>query len=233
MRTSRSAGVVLVLVTAAALTGCGSSGSSSAPKVSPLSKADATSALLTQDNLGSGFTSRTDDASSTDAPGCLAPLDKLTEAKAPVKAKSEYQATSDTGFPLLASEVTSYRSVAAAKGAISAARTSMASCTSVDDTAKDGTITKLSVTITDEKIDGADDEFNLEATGTLTEGGQTVPFGLFLAAVRIKNSISATSIGDLAGAFPQLDDFVTVAVDRLKAVVAGRTPPTATITPAG
>jgi hypothetical protein len=226
---------VAVLALGAALVGCGSSSGGdskdSSSKSLKLSKADATAALLTQENLGTAFKPDTSADNTTASPGCLTAVDAITDKNdAPIHVKTDFQTDDEDSFPLVGNQVASYDSVADAKAAVTKLRDALASCTSVDDSAgKDPSsdvITKLTVGTSAEKASAKDDdELNIKAVGQISGSGGNYPIGLYLAVVRIKNNLSITSVGALSKDAPAgAENYVVIAQGRLAAVINGDDP---------
>jgi hypothetical protein len=237
LRSSRPMATRVVAASATAvllgafLAGCGSSSKdkdssgdkkSDTPSVKVLSVPEATTALLTQTNLGAGVKLDPTADHSSAAPGCLTPVDEITDkTDAPTHAVVDFVADNETQFPSVTSQVNSYASVADAKKAMTDLRETLKSCTSVEEEGFKADIQSAD----DKSADTIDDQYNLAALGTIENGGQTSPIGLFLAVARVDNNISLITVGALATTPPgDIPTLVKIVNDRLAAVVAGKQP---------
>lgn len=130
------------LLLGAVLSGCGSYSKDSdfddketAPKVNALTEPEANTALMTLQNLGGQSKLDAEADRSSPAPGCLDAFDEITDA--PVNAIRDFTADTETGFPLLMSQVHFHDSVEDAKEALDDFRDDMKEYTEVDDTDSD------------------------------------------------------------------------------------------------
>jgi hypothetical protein len=222
----------LALSLGAALTGCGSSGGggghgSTAPKV--LTAAQAASSVIALEDLGTGFkvdTSKDDDSKTNF--GCLDGLDSLdkTKVKAPRSKEIDYAAASDIGVPAVFSKVGSFADAATAGSLLDKFENAIKGCTSVDATDSDGFHVKLTVK-TDEATSGAGAtrQVNMTASGTGTTQGLTFPFGIRMSAIQVGNDITLVGFVSFGtDVTPEADKVCAIALERLVAVVDGKTP---------
>lgn len=222
------------LVLAAALAGCGSDSDSkdkgeskdSAPKVSALTTAEATTALMTVGNLGGQFEENPNADHTTKSPGCLAALDPFTDdTEAPTDAVRDF-ATSSNESVAITSQVQSFDSVEDAEDAVETFRTAMKDCTAIDETDAGGVSYKLTVDTDDEKTDDdVDEQINVIGYGSGADASGEVPFGFQLAAVRVGNSVSIVTLAAQTEEPPgDFTELIQVVADRLEAVAEGDEP---------
>ncbi len=242
MLTTRLAGRVLAPgVLALALTGltaCGddTDASSGAPGGSSadlevLTEDQAQQALLSEAQMGEGFTSAEpaeDDTAQPDM-GCLSALDDMDDIGAESEAKIEYTSTSDSGLPSLENDVFSYPDTERISDRIAEVSSALEGCDAVEFTDDDGTSFSLDVSVdTDTTAEDVDEQVTLEATGTVASGKQRFPIGIHLSSVRIDNHVTVVIYTDMpqdqAESSAQFDGYVTAAAARLAAVAAGETP---------
>ncbi len=237
-RALAAAGSILLLTLVAA---CGADDTSSGDSgdggdtasVEVLSEEDATTALLSETNLGELYAvvEQEDDEDDESSFGCLDALDDMEETGAPTEVDRTFEFEGDLGLPSIGSEVSSYESVDDATAAFETFRSALEGCESVDETDPEGTRTQLTVTLDDEiSISDAEEQANLVATGTISGGGGEYPFGIFFTAARVGNHVTTVGIvelGDEVGG--SIDEYTQVAVDRLTAVIAGEEPEDVTV----
>lgn len=226
----RGASAVAVLAAVSALLGAcgdGSEGGAGGRSVVVLDDDEVKKALLTLDNLPDGWVvSSDDDEDDGDAPGCLAGLDDLEGTDSRSKASVDFEVDDEFGLPALTNGVASFESERDVTEAMDTFREAFEDCDHVDYTdPEDGTEIVLDFTSDDElSSPEVDDQFNLTATGTITNGLE-FPFGLWLSVARVDNHTTTVMITDLSeDSASLLDPYTTIAVDRLLAVVAGEEP---------
>lgn len=246
VRTRRSAPVLgtiaAVVLAATVLTGCGSDATSTvasevpsgtsteAAQITVLTTKQATSALLTGQNLGGGFTvADSHDADENESLGCLDVLDDGEDDPTAVTVTKErtFDAVSRVRLPSLTTGIYSYDDIAPASDPFEATLTALEGCTKVDETRKDGVRIRLGVsTDSDTATPDADEQLNLTATGSITSRGSTVPFGVWASVVRIDNHVVSVIYTDLdvATGADSTDALTRAAVGRLVAVLAGEEP---------
>jgi hypothetical protein len=226
----RRASAVAVLVAASGLlVACGddSDDGSGGSSVVVLDDDQVKEALLTLDNLPDGWVeSSEDDGDDDDAPGCLADLDDLEGTDSESDAHVDFEIDDELGLPALTNGVASFNSERDVTEAMDKLRDAFEDCDHVDYTdPDDGTEIVLDLAIDDEKSSPAvDDQFNLTATGTITNGLE-FPFGLWVSVARVDNHTTTVMITDLSeDTESMLDPYTTIAVDRLVAVINGEEP---------
>lgn len=185
-------------------------------------------ALLTLDNMPDGWTTSSEDHDDDeDAPGCLANLDDVdSAADSEADAEAEFEVDDDFGLPALANSVASFKTDREVSDAMDAMRDAFSDCNHLEYTdPDDGTEIVLDFSTDDEKsTSDVDDQFNLEATGSISAGLE-FPFGLWLSVVRVDNHTTLVMISDLSDEGGSLlDPYVQIAVDRLVAVIDGEEP---------
>lgn len=175
-----------------------------------------------------GWVVSTDDEEDDDddAPGCLGELDDTDEPDSESDADVDFEADDELGLPALTNGVASFKSERDVTEAMEAIRDALEDCDNVDYTdPDDGTQIVLDFDSNDEKSSpDVDDQFNLTATGTISNGLE-FPFGLWLSVVRVDNHTTSVLITDLSeDSESMLNPFTKMAVDRLVAVIKGEEP---------
>lgn len=234
LKTQLASGLALLALTA--LVSCGEDtkespdASASSRGVQILTEDQAQQALISETQMGRGFTSAepTEDNSDTDL-GCLNALDDLDKLGSETEAKVEYTSTDTSGLPTLENDVYSYPDTQRISDRIRAVVSALDGCDKVDVTDKDGTRFVLDVSVdTDTTSPKADEQVTLEATGTVSQGKQQLPLALHMTSVRVDNNVTVVILTDMpddpSASSAQFDSYVTAATDRLAAVVAGETP---------
>ncbi|MFL6108438.1 MAG: hypothetical protein ACJ72L_15870 [Marmoricola sp.] len=233
LRTSCVATATVALLLGTVLSGCGSASSDNdsrgGPKVKVLTEAEATSALMTEANLGDHFTGTPATPDSSAAPGCLQGVSDIVGDKDLAKNTAERDFTAnDTATNIyLGHKVLSYSSVAAAKKAVADVRAVLVGCDKVTDTDSDGFTYDTTVTSDDAKTESTvDDQVNAVVDGTVTpNGASSSKITLYLTLVRVGNDIAALTGSVLDAQLPgPVSDVITVITDRLVAVAAGEKP---------
>lgn len=230
MNKSQVAAALLALALTG-LTSCGDDGSTGeSADLEVLTEDQAQQALISETQMGDGFTSAepTEEESDTDL-GCLNALDEMDDLGAETEAKIEYTSTDASGLPALENDVFSYTDTERVSDRIADVSTALEGCDSVEATDEDGNSFSLAVSVdTETTSDSADEQVTLQATGTVGSGNKEFPIGLYMTSVRIENHVTVLVYTDMsedsAASRAQFDDYVTVATDRLSAVVAGETP---------
>jgi hypothetical protein len=160
--------------------------SSSAPAVpteKQLTKEQLQPVLLTAaDIAGLKEDTSSDDTEDDSSPGCLSTLDSLDDTdKYP---DVSLDLTDDDGVNTLSTEAESYPSSNLAAGSITAVRTALATCTTVDVT-QDGTHVQLTV-----KTDGDTDKtLHVLLDGSIAQDGDSAPFSPEISIQRIDNNV--------------------------------------------
>ena len=215
-----------------AVTGCGSSSSGSAD-VTVLSKAEAKKSLIGLDELGKGFRVSKDDEDDDSSMGCLDNFDGVDKVvKEPAtEAEVDYEADSDIGLPGVFTAVASFKSLAQAEKGMAAVRKALKDCTAVDETDKDGAHFKLKISTDDDKAGPrADDEVNLNATGTIQTEGIEAPMAVHFALIRVDNHVIMNGIATVAeDARDEAKEIAEVSLSRFVAVLDGKPVPDQTL----
>ena len=195
-----------------------------------LSAEEAEQALLPQAVMGEGFTAgEPSEESNEGAPGCLSALDDLDDIGSETKAEVEYTSTSEIGLPTVEHSVFSYTEIEPISARIEEVSTALEGCDSVEETDDEGTTYALDVTLsTDTTTEGAEEEITLEAVGTVSQGDQEFPIGVYMSSVRVENHVSVVAYTDFpedeAASSEAFSSSVSAAAERLVAVAAGEEP---------
>lgn len=201
----------------------------------PLTGVEVHQATLTPDNLGDTFQVRPAGDSLTDGLGCLARLPDMgadLPSGMPDPASqhtSEYIATAGIGVPALLSSVASYRTVNQAKKALTVLRERAQDCPRVDGVVK-GVRNQLQVsTKQSPKPSGADDVLYVNATGTTTSGGTTLPMGLWIIVQRHEENVSLTGYLAFGKDKGPVKAYAAAALKRMVRIAADKTPSSAKV----
>jgi hypothetical protein len=223
----------LLALALSTLTACGDeepSDDAASAELEVLTDEQAEEALLSEAQMGEGFTAAepTDSDSDTDL-GCLNALDEMDDIGAETEAKVEYSATTRLALPSLENNVFSYSDLDPVTARFEEVTDALEGCTSVDVTDEEGTSFVLDVSVDSETTtEDADQQVTLQATGTITAGGQELPIAMHMTSVRIENHVTVLvhtdATDDTEGSAATFDTYVTAATERLAAVVAGETP---------
>jgi len=223
-------GAALTILCSLALAGCGGGGKNSgAGESGLLTDEQATSVLLTQANVGDAFVEAAeDDEDDEGGLGCLDSLEAEDDYKAPVSEERSFNAKTDFETPTVAHSVASFETTGEAEDALQRLADALEGCTEVDEVDAEGARTQLKIETNDDTDDGlnVDDQVNVTATGEIGSQGFEFPIGLWFSATRVDNHLSAVFLVDLGTTFGEYrDDYLEVAVDRLRAVIAEEQPP--------
>lgn len=234
--TSRSAralvpAAALALVLAACGGGDGGGGGEAGgDQAERLTAEQATSALLTADNVGDVFEEQPEDDDEDEGGlGCLDAVAGDDADDAPVSEERYFEAQNDFETPTIGHNVASYDAVEDAEAAKDRFAEALEGCTEVDEVDDEGTRTRLELETQREVTDGldVDDQVSVEALGDISSEGFELPVGFWFSAVRVDNHVSLVFVADLDTSFGEnLDDYVEVATARVRAVVDGEEPPT-------
>ncbi len=209
MRLSTSAaGLALAL---ASLTACGGG-------ADKLSGDEREEALLTTDNLGSEFeVDDDDDDDDDDSFGCLAEADDLGGDGD--KSEIAFGVGQDADPPAVLNAIKSYDDEDEAEEQLSDFVDSLEDCDSIDETDEDGVAIKLDVEHDEDEAEGADQQVNVDASGTVGQDGQEFPIVVSFRVARVENNlvgIGFFTIGDDSSPSEQLLD---ASIERLQAVM--------------
>jgi len=230
-RTSLPSAAALVIFFSLGLVGCGGSGGSSgAGESGLLTDEQATSVLLTQANVGDAFAEAAEDDEDDDdgGLGCLDSLESDDANDAPISVERSFDGKTDFETPSVAHSVASFETVGAAEDALERLADALEGCTEIDEVDAEGARTQLTIKTNDDTDEGldVDDQVNVTATGEIGSQGFEFPIGLWFSATRVDNHLSVVFLVDLGTTFGEYrDDYVGVAVDRLRAVIADEQPP--------
>jgi hypothetical protein len=187
-----------------------------------LTEAQATEALLTLEDVGEGFTEvEPQDDEEEESSGGLGCLDDIQfdEVDADVEVEAQFDATNDLAVPSVFSSVASFADQAVLETALEDFRAVLEDCTSIDETDENGTRFTLDVATDDTAADGADEQLNLVATGSIVAGPTEVPFGFWVSIVRIGND--GTFVGyvdtDTSAGEGRIAELTATAVEKLTA----------------
>lgn len=199
--------------------------------VEPLTEDQIAQAVLQSENLGDGWTSAPSTDDDSEAPGCLADIDTLTEGLVKKdKAGTEF----DHGDALsVESTVTAYEDEVSLAAVFDQVQEAVAACTTVSGPDGDGNQWDITLaTNTDALYDGVDDQYTLTASGTITTSdGTAVDVYLEQTAARLGPNVSSVSTFDISDRTTEHGAWTQIAVDRLISVANGEEP-AATTAPA-
>lgn len=238
------AGIAGLAVVALMVAGCGDDSGSGGggDDVETLSQEQVEQALLTTDNLGTGFVvaeeDEDDEEDDDSGLGCLfadveeSPLDKLTEDDN-VEAEVEFEYDAEIPSPGVQHSVSSSPKVDPDdEDVLKPIVDAIDGCTEVNETDDEGNVLDLTVSYdTEASDDRVDEQVNLFAEGTTTTpDGIEVPISFRFAFTRLDNNLSMlgvfTVFDDNGG--PLFDAYQQIAVDKLSAVIEGEEPPATT-----
>lgn len=216
MRARRTMPLVIVGVTCLALGACGSD--EEGPSV--LSQEQATTALLTQDDVGANMNQVSGDAAdkSQRSLGCLdslrdmASYDDEAQTRSDIKFEVNYQNASNGVF--------SFADEQTPRKVMSDFRKAVDGCQEVNTPFEGGTL-ELAV-IVDETLvaEGADEQVNVTAIGSLV-GANRLPVVAEVSLARIANNIAGVVTFELSEGGSWQYDLTNTAVARLNAVMNG------------
>ena len=211
------------------LAGCGGGGQGSgAGESGLLTDEQATSVLLTQANVGDAFVEAPeDDEDDEGGLGCLDGLGDENSDDAPVSEERSFNAKTDFETPTVGHSIASFETTGEAEDALQRFADALQGCTEVDEVDAEGARTQLEIETNDDTDEGldVDDQVNVTATGEIASQGFEFPIGLWFSATRVDNHISLIFLVDLGTTFGEYrEEYVKVAVDRLRAVIAEEEP---------
>lgn len=216
LRTLALAGAACLLLSGG-LTACGSfedllEDDNSSSSIDILTRKQQKRALLTLKDLGPGFRKvSTSSASGNDdfKGGCLDKMDDMEDLDAGDGREIAFEHQSQVELPAVNQAVITYRhEPAAVSDEVAEFRDLLKGCRKVQ-TVDDGVTLDLRVTSGGKKsAPSVDEQVNVRATGVIRGPGGRMPFGLWIAAIRIDNHVTLVSVGDL-GTNPALFDKVS------------------------
>lgn len=188
-------------------------------------------ALLTTAHLGAGFVAVPDeeDGSEDSDLGCLlTSFEELTgddeESDDEDTVDASWAPGAEPGLPFVG-QVLVPAGAEEAKAGIETIATSFEDCTKVDTTDEDGARLQLDVQTDTEASEGADEQVNVVAAGTMTMSGLELPFLFEIRMAAVDDIVVGVFMGNASGPGPAGAALMDAAVARLVAVQAGKTPP--------
>ncbi|WP_139977828.1 hypothetical protein [Nocardioides litoris] len=169
-------------------------------------EADLEALLLTPADLPAGFTPQADDGEdggdADDGPfgdTCLGDVGEFSDALGSdpdEEAETDLGLQSDSGQTTINSQVEAYADAGAVLEAFATFKETLAQCTSVQTTDDDGVTIDLQITVDDSTpVSGASDQAAIEASGTITAGGQQVPVVFQLVAAPLLDGRFVSVVG--------------------------------------
>lgn len=187
----------------------------------------AIAAILQPDNFSDAWSSEpgSDDDEEEPAPGCLGEIDALTEElpKA-AEADSTYE-YGDSGAPSVDSGLSAYADEAELVARFDEVQAALVSCTSVTGTDSDGLSYDLTLSA-DEDVtyDGVDDQINMTASGTVSQGEESLEIYLVSTMVRIGANVATIATTHLEDPADLHAVYAEIGVERAVAVATGDEP---------
>ena len=216
LRTLALAGAACLLLSGG-LTACGSfedlleddDGSTS---VDILTRKQQKRALLTLKDLGPGFRKvppKNDSGNDDFNGGCLDKMDDMDDLDGGDGSEIAFEHQSQLDLPAVNQAVITYRhGPAAVSDEVAEFRGLMKGCRKVQ-SVDDGVTLDLRVTTGAKKsAPSVDEQVNVRATGLIRGPGGNLPFGFWIAAIRIDNHVTLVSVGDV-GTNPALFERVS------------------------
>lgn len=220
-----------VALAAALLTGCAEATPTEAePELEPvvLTKKQVDAAMLTLKDIGGRFRPKKPTSGDTaggagEGPGCLGRMDRLTAAaKAKAEAVTDFVPKSRVGMPIVTVSVATFADESRLAKLLDDLERGMKACRDVD-VKVDGARWRLS--ITNDRLGWASDaeeQFNVRATGTISEGQLKIPLTIQLTIARIANNGVYTLMFDFRDNVALAPQKVTKAtLARVRAVMLG------------
>ncbi|KAA1419590.1 hypothetical protein F0U44_14310 [Nocardioides humilatus] len=200
--------------------------------VGPLSADQAAQAVLQSDNMGEGWSATPSTEDDTEAPGCLADIDTLTEGLTKTtKAGTEF-AYGDAELPFVESTVSAYEDPTAIAAVFDQVQTALGACTTIDAPDGDGNQWQLTLNYDEAATYDVDDQLHIAASGTITSGGGD-PTQIYIewSNFRVGANVGGVTTIDTEPRSDESAAWTAIAVDRLLKVAAGEEP-AATTAPA-
>lgn len=176
-------------------------------------------ALLTADDVPTGFVEAATDEDDNPQPGCLAAVASLSDLGAETETRQTFEWERELGSVLILSAVSSYDDEATIIDAMEELRSGLEGCRTVSETDEDGF--RVDLELTGDKSptnDEADEQVNLRATGTVTTGVDVFPSAAALTFARVANHLAVVAVvefGDALGAGGDVDDYYQTVIERL------------------
>lgn len=205
------------------------------PADASLTEEEARDAVLTLEDLSTEFVVSPEDDDDSDADlGCFGEIgedldDDLGEDEADDESNdiaADYEADGDFGLPLVSQYISADAEGADHAGAIMDRLVEeFETCTSIDET-DDGVRMQLDLsTDADAWADGADQQVNIVATGTMGTEGLTFPMTFHMTFVRVDDMVTMLMFFDMAREAGDTNELlVDTASARLAALVSGEEP---------
>lgn len=170
---------------------------------------EAESVLLKRSDLGKGFKGKpTSEAEAAQSYGCLGVLDQA-QTNQQFQVESRYQAVADDYTIIVSSQVSTYETLGEPRGDMSRFRKAVSSCEETSEN-RDGTVYDLEFVLNDTTTTKpAEDQLNVQASGTVTNGdGTTRTAYVGYATTRVGNNVVAVNVTVLGDYEDPLDDLV-------------------------
>jgi hypothetical protein len=191
-------------------------------------------ALLTPEHLGNGFVPVPDEDDSDegdDSMGCLlTAFDELTGGEHAQGDEDDgtvdgsWAPRAEPQLPYVGEVLVPVGEEEAREG-IQLIAESFEDCTEVDTTDEDGARLQLQVETDTETSDGADEQVNVVAAGTMSTAGMELPFLFEIRMAAVGDTVVGVFLGNISEPGPAGGALMDAAVERLVAVVAGEAPP--------
>lgn len=222
--TALSSAALLLSLSLGACGGGDGSGSDAdgSDEVMVLSEDEATSALLTLEDLGEGFTDSgpSEDDADPDL-GCLSGINDLSDVAAETEVETNFDSESETALRSVLTGVNSYADTATLEEAFADFRSSLEGCESIDVTDESGLNINLDVTIEDEPgLGESDEQVQFTGTGSVAGQGQNFSYDITFTATRIANNLTVVGVVDVGS---QGDDVIDALTETATANLAGAT----------
>jgi hypothetical protein len=163
-----------------------------------------------------------------DGPGCFGEISATVDELEPDLEADHTFEDNTISLPSVDSSVSSFDDEDAITAKFDEVQELLATCTTIAETADDGTVYDLTLTTDEEALAGADDQINLVLTGTITPaGGEETNISQHATMIRVGNVISQVSTVDFGDESVMHAALAQIAVDRLTAALAGEEPPAA------
>lgn len=184
-------------------------------------------ALLTTAHLGEDFVVDDGDADEDDGGGlgCLgeafdAIADEGGDGPGGSMAEGSWNADTDFGMPIVSEMLLEVGEDKASRG-IAFLADELEGCDEIHVTDDDGSRIQLQVTQDDDAVEGADEQLNIVAAGTISAGGLELPFLLELRLASLGEHMVFLVYGNMAEAGPAGSQVMEAAVARAVAVLGG------------
>lgn len=183
-------------------------------------------AVLQEDNLGEGWAAMPSSDDDSVGPGCFGDIDTLTEGLAEAAKGGTEFAYGEAELPFVESSVTAYEDETGIAAVFEQAKTVLAACSTISDTDDDGIAWDLTMTFDDAAAhDDVDDQFQLAASGTLTQpGGDPTDIHIEWTSVRLGPNVATVATIDTQERPTEHATWSEIAFERLVDVAQGDEP---------